>query len=369
MLFDGIEVDVLSVGDADCIIVTQWNNGFPHRVLIDGGSGAGAAVILDFLLSRGYTHFGAVLCTHLHNDHARGLIRLVKDSRITFSNGWMHDIHKHVSPESLRRASSADDGVKEVVEATKELAGAFVSRGISPKEPFAGMSVAGWPNMRVLGPSFPYYNRVLQEFTKVRVPAPQPLVPLSRPAATLVAMAGLGGIGVPPRYPNLATMFPPPPLPGRRNLVPLGGALAKSSVGKNPSTQPYNNTSVILGVDFRGEKLLFTADAGSEALSNLGPEWNPLLYLGVPHHGSDGNLSQRDIERFCPKFAIISAKGDSSHPSRAIVSGLVKVGTKVGSTHEHGNLWFYSGNVPARLDYRPIEYLTGTGSPEPLIRR
>jgi len=120
-------------------------------------------------------------------------------------------------------------------------------------------------------------------------------------------------------------------------------------------------------VNVAGTKLLFTGDAGTEALSHVDADWNHLTYLGVPHHGSDGNLSQSDIERFLPKFAVISAKGDSSHPSRSIVSGLVKVGAKVGSTHQHGNLWFYSGTVPARSDYNPIEYLKGTGNPEPLI--
>jgi beta-lactamase superfamily II metal-dependent hydrolase len=150
-------------------------------------------------------------------------------------------------------------------------------------------------------------------------------------------------------------------------MPPLFGALINSSVKENPTTQPFNNTSAILGVNFNGAELLFPGDAGSEALSYVGAEWHDLLYMGVPHHGSDGNLSQFDIERFRPKFAIISAKGDSSHPDRAIVSGLVKVGAMVGSTHEHGNLWFYSGVVPARSDYHPIIGLRGTGNPQPLL--
>lgn len=149
--------------------------------------------------------------------------------------------------------------------------------------------------------------------------------------------------------------------------MPLAGALAKSSVKRNSTTQPYNNTSVILGAEFNGSKLLFPADAGSEALAYVPSVWNHLSYMGVPHHGSDGNLSQKDIERFCPKIAFISAKGDSSHPNRAIVSGLVKVGTKVASTHKAGNLWFWSGSVPARKGYEPVEWLKGTGEPEPVV--
>jgi beta-lactamase superfamily II metal-dependent hydrolase len=376
-MFHGIEVDVLSLGDADCTVVTKWENGTPHRILIDGGSGVDAETIIDFLLSRRYTYFWAVICTHLHNDHARGLIKLLRNRAITFSNGWMHDITKHVSAEALRRASLACDGVKEVIETTKELAAAFASRNVTPMQPFAGMGIAAWPEVTVLGPSLPFYKKVIGEFTEVEVPAPRPVAvpPLWTAAALALGAAipnppGLSGIAAnqPPRFTSLASLIPQSPSSYNPTFppLPLTGALGKSSVKKNPTTQPYNNTSVILGVNHIGGRLLFTADAGSEALASVPPQWNHLLYMSVPHHGSDGNLSQRDIERFCPQFATISAKGDSSHPSRAIVSGLVKVGAKVASTHKSGNLQFSSGVVPPRGDYSSAELLKGTGEPEPI---
>lgn len=375
-MYNGIEVDLLSLGDADCIVVTRWHESYPHRILIDGGSGADAEVIVDFLRRRNYTNFWAVLCTHLHNDHARGLVKIVRDKRIAIHNGWMHDIRKHVGADALRRAGVASDGVKEVVEATEELTSAFLVRGLVPREPFAGTSagsvIAGYPLAMVLGPSLPYYRRVIEQFTEVQLPAAIPaLSVLARLAGTVppVVPSGLGDLAFPFRMFNgkLSALLPTPPS-GRSTVIPppLFGALNQSSVKVNPRTQPYNNTSVILGVDFNGDKLLFTADAGSDALSSVGADWNRLLYMGVPHHGSDGNLSQKDIERFLPRWAFISAKGDSSHPSRAIVSGLVKVGTKVASTHQSGHLWFYSGTVPARPDYGPVELMKGTGSPEPV---
>ena len=372
-LFDGVEVDVISIGDADCIVVTQWHDSIPHRILIDGGCGGDAQGVKDFLLYRGYTYFWAVLCTHLHNDHATGLIKIVQDKSFTFSNGWMHDITKHVSAETLRRAAAAVDGVKDVVETTRELAAAFASRKITPMEPFAGMAIAAWPAMTVLGPSLPFYREVIQNFAKVELPAPvpRPIAPsplwtalaLSVGADTATPLYGLGRLAAsqPPRYNSLASLIPSISLPTLTN------ALRKSSVSRNPTTQPFNNTSAVLGVTSNGAKLLLTADAGSEALSHVGAEWNHLNYLGVPHHGSDGNLSQGDIERFCPQFAFISSKGDSSHPSRAVVSGLVKIGAKVASTHKSGHLHYSAGRVPPRPDYKPAEFLRGTGEPEPVV--
>jgi glyoxylase-like metal-dependent hydrolase (beta-lactamase superfamily II) len=98
-VFNGIEVDVVDIGDADCIVVTRWVNSVPHRVLIDGGCGGDAIKILDFLLHRGFTEFWAVVCTHLHSDHAQGLIKLVRNRALTIRHGWMHDVNKHVTAE------------------------------------------------------------------------------------------------------------------------------------------------------------------------------------------------------------------------------------------------------------------------------
>lgn len=114
--YNGFEIDMLSLGDADCIVVTEWNPSFgPCRVLIDGGSGGDADRVKDFLLARGYTNFWAVICTHPHEDHAGGLIKVVQDFRFTFTNAWMHDIRNHVAANDLKRASSGSSSEAEGV--------------------------------------------------------------------------------------------------------------------------------------------------------------------------------------------------------------------------------------------------------------
>ena len=126
-MFDGLELDMLSLGDADCTIVTKWHDNRPHRFLIDGGCGGDSCTIIDFLLSRNYLEFWAAICSHAHNDHASGLAAVIRHPRIKIHNGWMHDIRRHVDADALRRAAAADAGVNEVVETTKELARAFAS--------------------------------------------------------------------------------------------------------------------------------------------------------------------------------------------------------------------------------------------------
>lgn len=374
-MFDGLEVDVLSLGDADCVVVTKWHDNRPHRILIDGGCSGDADTILEFLLDRNYTVFWAAICSHAHNDHASGLVKIIRHPRITIQNGYMHDIRNHVDSYSLRRAAAADTGVNQVVETTKELAGAFASRLITPVEPFAGVQIAGWPDMRVLGPSCEFYKTIMEEVTKLDL---LPLLPLTSPLSGFASLLGDPSTSIPtlsglrpigrPDYSALTALLSPPPIrPSQTSpLIPLAGILSNSSVQESPKTQPFNETSAILGVRHGAQKLLFTADAGCRALAHVSHEWNQLDYCSVPHHGSEGNFSQRDIERFCPKFALISAKGDSCHPSRAIVSGLVKAGSQVASTHKSGNLWYWLGNVPARTGYGSVDFLTGTGLPNPL---
>jgi beta-lactamase superfamily II metal-dependent hydrolase len=354
-MYDGLEIDMLSLGDADCIVVTQYPVCQPaigpQRVLIDGGKESDAPLILDFLRSRNMTNFWAVVCTHLHNDHARGLIKIVQHPSISIQNAWMHDIRGHVLPDALRRASSGNsaqaDAVRQVLENTRELASALARHQLTTREPFSYDLIAGYPQMVVLGPSEDFYAETLREFTEVE-----------ESNHVLAAMLGASRIGVPPRQ-RLPFLAPPPEY---SPIVPtLSGFLQNSSVKKNPTTQPFNNTSTILGATFRGQRLLLTADAGSRALDRIPAEWRNLIWLQIPHHGSDGNLSQSNIERFCPKFAYVSATGDTSHPSKAIVNGLIKLGAQVFSTHKNPNhLLFFIGNVPPRADYGPAVPLKGT---------
>jgi beta-lactamase superfamily II metal-dependent hydrolase len=358
-MFDGLEIDMLSLGDADCIIVTAWSEYGPFRVLIDGGNATDFPTIKDFLLSHNMKVFWAVVCTHPHADHADGLIRLVKDPCFTFYNAWMHDIGNHVAADSLRRASTGNssqaDGVRQVCETTKELASAFASRGLVPLEPF-GAKIADWPFMTVLSPSVPFYKTMIEKFAGVELlpPSPHPallsaLEVLRRPSAGLAALP----IALP-------TLSRPPAIP----IAPLAGLLANPSVDEKPITQPFNDTSIILGVIFKGSRLIFTADAGSKALDRVHSDWKAVQWMQVPHHGSDGNLSRANIERFCPQVAFISARGSTNHPSRAIVNGLIKTGATVCSTHSlnPGNLHYWIGRVPDRKNYGPAVILKKTPS-------
>jgi beta-lactamase superfamily II metal-dependent hydrolase len=353
MSYTGLEIDTLSLGDADCIVVTQWRNGLPYRLLVDGGCASDADKALEWLVARGFTYFTAVLCTHLHNDHAAGLVKIVSDPRITFFCAYMHDIRQHAMIDDLRRAARKDDNIRQALDLTEQLHAAFVRRGVTPVEPFTGSLFAGVFEIEILGPSRPFYEEILKEAMPV-LPLFSSLVP---------------GLAPPPAnsadsYGTFSASFSPPPKDNLSALLQIFLS-QNSSLEDKPKTQVFNETSVILGIREGACRALLTGDAGCRALAAVGPEWHGVNYLDVPHHGSSGNLSAEDAGRFRPKYAVVSAKGNG-HPDDAVVSALCKAGSKVASTHRSGNLWYSVGNVPQRNDYSPVDFMEGKGSPIPV---
>jgi beta-lactamase superfamily II metal-dependent hydrolase len=348
-MYDGIEVDMLSLGDADCIVITQFHLELgAQTVLIDGGKESDAPQVIDFLHRMRKTNLWGAVCSHLHKDHARGLIKVLRHPSISVQTGWMHDIRGHVMPDALRRASYGNsqeaDGVREILDNTRELASAFASCGVKPTEPFAGQVVAGCPYMTVLGPTEGYYEKAISEFID------------EEPDTMLAALyGGLGGQRN--SFSQSLSRRPPSPSPFSS---PFSGVLRDMAIEERPKTQPFNKTSTVLGVNYSGRRLLFTGDASCDALDRVPADWQRLAWMQVPHHGSDGNLSKTNVERFRPEFANISACGDSSHPSRAVLNALIKVGSKVFSTHRGGDLWFRIGRVPARTGYTDAVPLLGS---------
>jgi hypothetical protein len=84
--------------------------------------------------SKQVTNFWAVICSHQHRDHARGLIKLIQNKRFTYQNCWMHDLRQHISRDARQataRNSSEADALREIVETTSELAGAFAARNLT----------------------------------------------------------------------------------------------------------------------------------------------------------------------------------------------------------------------------------------------
>jgi hypothetical protein len=79
------------------------------------------------------------------------------------------------------------------------------------------------------------------------------LAPASTQHWSLTPVFGTSALAPPALLPPglIRTLAPPPGYPAPTPpILPLIGALSRSSVKENPSTQPFNNTSVILGITY-----------------------------------------------------------------------------------------------------------------------
>jgi beta-lactamase superfamily II metal-dependent hydrolase len=334
-MYDGVEVDMLSLGDADCILVTFWNGFTTHRVLIDGGNKGDAAKVRDFLASRGITYIDDVLVTHLHDDHSGGLLELLPDATLGFGKLWCHVPHFHVPNGDMVKVRTALKMAGSSLEAQKiqKSLGTVESlwttaerRGIPRDEPFEGKRIG---NLVVCSPTVQFYEGLVVEMTDVeKIKAED---------------------AAEERYDRQTA------LEEKLSKALTGDSAAGSSLLTDPHTSPENESSVVTGTAHNGKVILLTADAGTCALTNVARDYKvqQVQLFQIPHHGSRRNITQSLIDIFAPKIAYVSAIGNVKHPRRAVVNAFKKAGTQVFGTHYPypGALRYSLGSVPVRNEY------------------
>jgi beta-lactamase superfamily II metal-dependent hydrolase len=330
-MYDGIELDMLSLGNADSILVTQWTGGQALRVLVDGGNKGDSDKVLAFLKKRGVAYLDHVVCSHPHDDHAGGLSGILKG--ISFGQFWMHVPSRHLNLSDIRvtllvettlnRSQNVARIITESLQTTVDLETLVLGMGKTIEEPFSGRSIGP---LMVCGPSTQFYVQQLADF---------------KDFSKLEAMERL--------------------MEARSRQVADEdrGATAESSVLGVGGTEPENNSATILGFMYGTDTFLLTSDAGVEALTAAKDAYQlrGLRWMQIPHHGSRRNINEELIDHFKPQTAYVSAIGGNKHPRRAVIKAFKDRGCRVFSTHypaPGGHKWFHLGTVPARSDYSSV---------------
>ena len=323
MDYNGIEIDMLSLGNADCILVTRWHDGIAERVLIDGGGKSSSAIIRKFLRKHNISYIDHVVCSHSHDDHASGLTELLSDDSLAIGRLWTHLQVNHIDVEALFKKASKYSNLKEAKAVTESLQTHIslvklaIDRKIPISEPFAGKKIGC---LTVCGPSPEFYKDMMSQF------ADESYYSSKTTLATLLL-----------------------------ERLKEQADETSDSLLDSPEADPLNDTSTILATEFDGEIYVFTADAGAQALAAALDTYEiaPCKWMQIPHHGSRRNITQGLIKQFSPKTAFVSAEGSQKHPRRAVVNAFKRLGTKVYSTHypNGGHLRHHSGLVPERAGY------------------
>lgn len=326
----GLEIDMLSVGDADAITLRHVGpDGKSFVAVIDGAYQENAYTILDIVKTYyGRSYIDLVVSTHPDQDHILGLIALLDLIRV--DRVWVHDPSKH-RPSSMLRAkrilasyNSSGIALLKSMDDLEQFIKLVDSKRIPREEPFAGLR---YGPLFVVGPSVSFYEQMLNE-----IAVDEGFVQSTRLAQARETLS----VELLEQYPRYA-------------------------IDENNETAPSNNTSTIVWIGAADRKYLFTGDAGVQALDSARQSYNlsNLSWMQIPHHGSRRNLNSDLVDYLSPKTAYISAEGNIKHPSKAVVNALKRVNTAVYSTHKNSSLWHHWGNdVPgSRSGYVSAEPL------------
>lgn len=143
------------------------------------------------------------------------------------------------------------------------------------------------------------------------------------------------------------------------------------------AVSPENNSSVVLLLRLGGRDLLFTGDAGVEALTEaanraaaLGIDLKGCHFYQIPHHGSRRNLGPTILNQIVGpivtpgvngRTAFVSAAEDGApkHPSQRVVNAFNQRGVKVVPTqgiiinHHFGSVPNRAWGAAPTLDFKP----------------
>ncbi|MGK9274363.1 hypothetical protein KXR83_25530 [Williamsia muralis] len=276
----GFEIDLLPVGNESKggdAIALRYGNLDGHRdeqtvIVIDGGYQDDGAALVEHL-DRYYdtNHVDLVVSTHPDRDHIAGLSTVLTELSVGALLMHVPERHDpffgHQSSFEQKTAAVGETFAKSLTQA-EDLYDLAQRRGIEVLEPFADTLPTPIDGFRILGPTWSYYETLLDEMRGRDVLAG------SLSAREMALKTAKGPIGT--SHEDLHTEI----------------------LSEQSETSASNNSSVISMLEIDGRRILFTGDAGDEALRPVvdrlvqdGIAPGGLTFVQVPHHGSRKNVT------------------------------------------------------------------------------
>lgn len=337
---DKFEIDFLPVGDADAILLHLYVDDTPYTVVIDAGNVGDGKMVARHIkqyytdnMPSGKYCVDLAICTHPDKDHKGGFFDLLEDDEIHIEKFCLIDPGQHIDADDVKRYRLDEnvhaqarkifnkpyDDSQNLIDILKAKKVDIID-GLSSADLGFGLSI--------VAPTEEYYVANLQK---------------------MVNDYGLH------TYEKIDSV-------DYDEAIKVDSYEAKSTMdNENNDGSPYNAGSlVVLFEPNQEQKYLFAGDADKASLSRMIQDHPEVqgASLKVPHHGSIHNLTTKIIDDLSPVCSYICAKGNLSHPSRAVVYWLSKYGD-VYSTHKvHGYL-HHNGGMPDRAGSTVAQKLKG----------
>lgn len=274
-----LEIDMLSVGNADAILIRTIDVSGQHIVVIDAGRKEHASDVIKHIRTHydGNTTIDLLISTHPHDDHIGGITGILDASDIKVKKALIHDPRTFVNQ------------IRAIQNYTKH-------------QPFCEAMK-----------SLTSLNTVIDKLNDCSIPHCQPFADQVyglRDKATLTVVGPTE-----PFYADLAPNIKS--LTGYEDLIlAIKSAVLKEEtrsdvaiVDEHDDTSAFNNSSVILLLTYKDSRYLFTADAGPKAFcsaieyaKDCGSDnlLSDIYWMQIPHHGSKGNITSDLIKFFRP---------------------------------------------------------------------
>ncbi len=344
------EIDFLPVGNGsssgDAIVVRYGENGDDYDnykvMIIDGGTkDSGQALVNHIKKYYEVNYVDYVVNTHPDQDHTSGLSIVMEQLEV--GELWIHQPWNYVSEiihhfkDQRITEESLEKRLKDKFSASYALEELAIQNDVEIYEPYQGMEIGVF---EVMSPSKDWYlHTLIPSFNKT-----------------------------PERRLESASMFD-----GAKNLVKnIFESLEIETLKEDGETSADNESSVILYTKFNDEGIMFTGDAGIEALKHAVDYYDregvilsekiyeKLKFIQVPHHGSRRNVSPIVLDRLLGKkgqlenkMAFVSAGKDAEkHPRNTVVNAFIRRGCKVCATQ--GNSIRQHHNMPDREGWNSI---------------
>lgn len=362
----GFEIDFLPVGEGeksgDAIAFRCGDLSGPRTeqfvMVIDGGTLASGEALVEHIQEMyGTNTVDLVVNSHPDGDHASGLYPVLDQLKV--SRLWMHRPWEHSSDIM----HMFDDGTLSNDRLSKKMQKALTDawdlekiaklKGIPITEPFAdGEANQQFRGICILGPTEDYYESLLPGFRDM-------------PDANESTAGYLGG--------GFRAFAKGAVLLAERVLETWGKETLQDP--GDDATSSENNSSTIILVRVEGHDLLFTADAGVQALEravNLAESSGISLpgcrFQQMPHHGSRRNVGPKLLNRLLgPKTQsqvttnktvfVSAAKEAPKHPAPKVVNAYMRRGAKVLATQGVGiRHHFEAGSRPGWVTATPLSF-------------
>lgn len=295
-------------------------------VVIDGGFTDTGNDIVNFVTDQYKADkIDLMISTHPDTDHLNGLLTIIQQMPVT-------ELLIH-QPRTYR--DNLDDFGN--LDNLDTLLGYANEYGTIITDPFTGLTRFN-DRLLVLGPTEDYYKQLLHE----------QLDPIGKMAYSLRKAMGETSVAI-------------------NDLGQALHVLPQEKLDDSGVTSPRNNSSVLTLLNIAGHRLLFTGDAGIDALDQAADRYElihgsfattPLHFFQAPHHGSRRNVGQTILNRMFGEpdkcysdshtVFIHAAKASKKHPSSKVTNALIRRGTRqenLGTT-EGKSLWHHVNSEP-----------------------